>query len=313
MLIDGLQLKQIDSTEDFIDSLRKSLAPVDHLISDGIKPRDGVSAFIKTLTNAKSKSHIYLSPSDLTKRSSNKTLSSKTATEENQEVLSFDNECEEKISAMFEDCLGVSRPSLNASFFDLGGHSLIALRLLNEIKKEFSIELELPILFNAPSIRELQGSLSSLIHLCKKVEKTPENVKSDTPRKNVFKALVKIHEEALEELLCAHGAGGNVLNFQPLSKAIGRDHSFYGLQCRGVDGVHPMMDSIEEMAECYEKEILEIQPQGPFIIGGYSGGGIVALEIASRFKAKGHEVKEVVMFDTPCADWSSLDMKDDLS
>jgi thioesterase domain-containing protein len=89
-----------------------------------------------------------------------------------------------------------------------------------------------------------------------------------------------------------------VLNFRDLSQAMGRSQPFYGVQSRGIDGVSRPLHSIEEMATAYVAEIRELQPEGPYMLGGYSGGGLVAYEMAHQLTSAGEVVALVVMFDT---------------
>lgn len=96
---------------------------------------------------------------------------------------------------------------------------------------------------------------------------------------------------------CVHGAGGNVLNFRDIARRLGTDQTFYGLQAQGVDGSAPLK-TIEEMAALYLPEVLRTQPKGPFLLGGYSGGGVVAYEMAQRLHLSGHEVALLVLLDT---------------
>jgi thioesterase domain-containing protein len=99
-------------------------------------------------------------------------------------------------------------------------------------------------------------------------------------------------------LFCVHGAGGNVLNFRDLSWGLHHDQPFYALQARGVDGTTELHHSIEEMARAYVEEIRALRPHGPYFLAGYSGGGVVAFEMAQQLKALGEEVPLLVFFDT---------------
>jgi thioesterase domain-containing protein len=83
-----------------------------------------------------------------------------------------------------------------------------------------------------------------------------------------------------------------------LSQAMGRSQPFYGVQAYGIDGIERPLASIEEMAAAYLREIRQLQPQGPYLLGGYSGGGLVAFEMARQITAAGDTVALVVMFDT---------------
>jgi thioesterase domain-containing protein len=99
-------------------------------------------------------------------------------------------------------------------------------------------------------------------------------------------------------LFCVHGAGGNVLNFRDLSWGLHHDQPFFALQARGVDGTTELHRSIEEMARAYVEEIRAMRPYGPYFLAGYSGGGVVAFEMAQQFRALGEEVPLLVFFDT---------------
>jgi thioesterase domain-containing protein len=97
---------------------------------------------------------------------------------------------------------------------------------------------------------------------------------------------------------CVHGAGGNVLNFRDLARAMDEAQPFYGLQARGVDGVTAPHASIEEMAAAYLAEVRELQPEGPYLLGGYSGGGMVAFEMARLLTSAGQQVPLLAFLDT---------------
>jgi thioesterase domain-containing protein len=97
---------------------------------------------------------------------------------------------------------------------------------------------------------------------------------------------------------CVHGAGGNVLNFRDLSRGMSPVRPFYGLQASGVDGVSRPHGSINEMARVYLAEVRARQPQGPYLLGGYSGGGVVAFEMARLLTAAGHRVGLLALIDT---------------
>jgi thioesterase domain-containing protein len=99
---------------------------------------------------------------------------------------------------------------------------------------------------------------------------------------------------------CIHGAGGNVLNFRDLARRLGPDQPFYGLQAQGVDGKQAPLDRVEDMADLYLAEIRRVQPHGPYLLGGYSGGGVVAYEIAQRLRQEGERVGLLAFLDTFC-------------
>jgi len=97
---------------------------------------------------------------------------------------------------------------------------------------------------------------------------------------------------------CIHGLGGQVAALLPLAKRFAGERPVYGLQALGLDAGQEPQQRIEEMAALYVKEIREVQPQGPYLLGGWSMGGLIALEAAGQLCAAGQAVPLVAMFDT---------------
>ena len=95
------------------------------------------------------------------------------------------------------------------------------------------------------------------------------------------------------------GMFGNVLNLRHLAHLIGTERPFYGLQARGLYGEDQPHQSLGDAARDYIAEIRQVQPEGPYMIGGFSGGGITAYEMARQLKAAGEEVAALVLLDTP--------------
>ncbi|HEY3498124.1 MAG TPA: alpha/beta fold hydrolase [Polyangiaceae bacterium] len=114
---------------------------------------------------------------------------------------------------------------------------------------------------------------------------------------NGYTPLVLIQAGSSVPFFCVHGAGGNVLNFRDIARRLGERQTFYGVQAKGVDGAAPLR-TIEEMADLYLPEILRVHPHGPYLLGGYSGGGNVAYELAQRLRARDKDVALLVLLDT---------------
>jgi FkbH-like protein len=188
---------------------------------------------------------------------------------------------EEALVAIWADMLGVVRVGLDDDFFALGGHSLLAVRVFDRIGKHFGKHLPIATLFQAPTIRQLAGLLtreswmpswSSLVPICTTGSRRP--------------------------FFCVHSLGGNVLNFRLLSRGLGQDQPFYGLQSRGLGGDEAPQESVEQMATAYIEEMRAVQPEGPYAIGGSSSGGVIAYEMAQQLVASGQQVAALVMLDT---------------
>jgi thioesterase domain-containing protein/acyl carrier protein len=190
-------------------------------------------------------------------------------------------ETEIKLVRIWEGVFAAKPIGIRQSFFDLGGYSMLAVRLMHRIEREFGKRLPITALLQAPTIEELAGILqqdgfapgwSPLIPIQPRGSKPP--------------------------LFCVHGIGGSVMTYRELAKCLGDSQPLYALQAQGLDGKQPVLRRVEDMAERYLQEIRSVQPHGPYALGGLSFGGMVALEIAARLHQQGEDVALVALFDT---------------
>jgi thioesterase domain-containing protein len=213
------------------------------------------------------------------------------------------DEIEQKLAGLWSELLGVERVGLQDAFFDLGGHSLIAVRLFARIRKTWGVDLPLATLFRAPTLEVLAATIRDGLGLTLESPASTVSKPAEAPATSAAKTgwspLVLIRKgESRCPFFCVHGAGGNLLNFRDFAERLTPQQTVYGLEARGVDGQLPTIDTIEEMADLYFEAIRSVQPTGPYLLGGYSGGGVVALEIALKLRAVGEQVAEVVLLDT---------------
>jgi thioesterase domain-containing protein/acyl carrier protein len=215
------------------------------------------------------------------------------------------DEYERELATLWQGLLGVSQVGINDDFFELGGQSLVAVRLFQRIGKKYAVDMPLSTLFQAPTIAQCATLLRDLLGRPHPGEAGAAEASSATvvalppSARSEFRYLVPVQRGGGRlPFFCVHGAGGNVLNFRDLSRAMHPDQPFYGLQASGIDGVSMPHRTIEEMAEAYLAEIRAVQPEGPYLLGGYSGGGIVAFEMAHRLTAIGQQVGPLVFLDT---------------
>ncbi|MEC7583681.1 MAG: SDR family NAD(P)-dependent oxidoreductase [Planctomycetota bacterium] len=205
------------------------------------------------------------------------------------------DDLEREIAGAYGDLLGIDGIGIDEDFFELGGHSLLAVRLFARLHSNFGVDLELATLLRAGSVRALASVMRQ--HLGQ-VDPSTETVPSVAAHSGDH--VVPIQTNGTRpNLFFVHGAGGNVLGFRDVSHYLGNDQPFYGLQARGVDGRSAPHDSIVEMARDYLEEVRDVQPSGPYYLGGYSGGGCVAYEMARQLRAVGEVVAFVGMIDTP--------------
>ncbi len=196
-------------------------------------------------------------------------------------------EVERTLAGIWQELLGLEQVRIDDNFFDLGGSSLIALRLFAQIEKKFARKLPLATLLEAPTVKQLAGVLER-----------EESTAAWSP-------LVAIQSNGSRPpFFCIHGAGGNILNYRDLAHHLGTDQPVYGLQSQGLDGEQPLHTRIEDMAAHYLKEIQAVQPEGPYFLGGYCMGGTVALEIAQQLHAQGQKVALLALPET--YNWANI-------
>jgi len=196
---------------------------------------------------------------------------------------------------MWQEFLNIKRVGIRDNFFMLGGHSLLAVRLFARMEKQWQVQLPLAILFEHPTIEFLSGIIRQKQKIAAATEQRKPVQNKVLPS---FKYLVPIQRAGSKPpLYCIHGAGGNVLNLWALSRRLGEQQPFYGVQARGIDGLSTPMTNIYQMADAYLKEIRQAQPEGPYYLSGYCAGGWVALEIARRLRAEGEHVALLALLD----------------
>jgi len=208
------------------------------------------------------------------------------------------NDVEEALAGFWRKLLGLDQVGVADSFFDLGGHSLIAVRLFAMIKRAFDAEFPISLLFEAPTIADIATRIAEATgrSLDGDAPKTPV-AKPDTPG---FVHLVPLQKgDGGTPLFIVAGMFGNVLNLRQLAVQIGRDRPVFGLQARGLIGSDAPHETIAEAAADYIAEMRQVQPQGPYLLSGFSGGGITAYEIAQQLEAEGETVSLLAMLDTP--------------
>lgn len=188
---------------------------------------------------------------------------------------------EVELAEIWQKILGIKSVGVKDNFFDVGGHSLLAVRLFSQIEKAFGKNLPLATLFHAPTVEQLANIVRS---------------SGWTPPQS---SLVPIRAGGTKKpLFCIHAVGGNVLSYKPVASYMDESQPVYGLQARGIDGQGEPHDRIEDMAGDYIKEMRTVQPNGPYFLAGHSLGGIVAFEIAQQLVRAGDRVALLAVFDT---------------
>ena len=222
-----------------------------------------------------------------------------------------ETESEMFLAQVWSELLGIRQIGVDDDFFRLGGHSLHAVRLFAAIKKHCGISLPLSTLFEKSSIRRLAPLLDAQLPQKRSAESEKDDGASAAAAVSAtaYSSLVPI--QPLGEgpaFYCAAGMGGNPLNLRALALQMGIDQPFYGLQPQGLDGMSKLHRTVPEMAAHYMAEIRVKQPRGPYYLGGYSGGGVVAFEMARQLAEQGEHIGALVFLDSvaPCVELPSI-------
>src|SRR5581483_5505843 len=204
---------------------------------------------------------------------------------------------EAQLFSIWQEVLGVEQLSILDNFFDLGGHSLLAIGLMSRIQAVLGRDLALSVLFQYPTISEMAAFLRQEAHEDKGSIVVPiQPLGSKTP------------------FFCMPPLGGTFFRYYSLAQRLGTDRPFYGMRLPDL-GTYT---SIEDLAACYITAIQAIQPQGPYLLGGWSLGGVIAFEMARQLWKQGQETALLAPIDsvlpnfpdTPPREVGELDMSD---
>ncbi|KVM83939.1 hypothetical protein WT05_18155 [Burkholderia stagnalis] len=188
-------------------------------------------------------------------------------------------EIELTLAALWTDLLGVERIGRHDNFFALGGHSLIAARLLARIRETFGREVSIRALFEAPTVAQLAPRIHT------------------TGPSDALAVLLPLQPLGSNSpLFCIHPAGGFSWPFAGLAHHL-RDRPLYGLQARALTESGKYAQSIEDMAQDYVRQIRSVQPDGPYHLLGWSLGCHIAHAIATQLQLAGEKVALLAMLD----------------
>ena len=185
-----------------------------------------------------------------------------------------------QLSHLWEEVLGVQPIGVRDNFFELGGHSLAAVRLFALIDRRMGRKLPLATVFQGATIE----------HLATILRQSAQNARQSS--------LVAIQPGGdMRPLFLIHPAGGHVFPYVQLAHCLGPNQPCYGLQAKGLGEGQSPQTRIEDMATYYIEAIRSLEAEGPYCIGGWSAGGVVAFEMAQQLHAQGHKVALLTLLD----------------
>jgi len=179
---------------------------------------------------------------------------------------------------LWEKLLPVRPIGVRDNFFALGGHSLIAIRMVSRIEQELGKKMPIRAVFQGATIEHLAGLLRQ------GTVKSPRLIQLRGGRKLPF--------------ICVPAAGGSVFNYLNLAQHLDPDQPLYALQASGIDEAEPVPETIEAIAADHLTAIREANVKGPYFLGGWSMGGVVAFEMARQLRAEGEEVSGLLLIDS---------------
>jgi thioesterase domain-containing protein/acyl carrier protein len=197
-----------------------------------------------------------------------------------EDILLPRDSTELQLFQIWGEVLGIDNFGIQETFFDLGGHSLSAVSLAVKVSDVYGKNVPVRAVFDHQTIEQMACYLREEIAIVPPSTVVPIQPRGSRP-----------------PFFCVHAASGLAQIYIPLSRHLGKSQPFYGLQAYGLEvGQIPLSD-VREMAARYLADIRNIQPTGPYQIGGYSFGAIVAYEIAQQLKAAQQEVALLAIFD----------------
>jgi amino acid adenylation domain-containing protein len=201
-----------------------------------------------------------------------------------QEYVGPRNATEETLCRLWQEVLRRERVGIHENFFNIGGHSLLAVQAISRIKQAFTVEMPLSVLFAAPTVARMAEHIAAV---------------NEPDQSQLSPVLVNIQPQGSRApFFCVHAIGGQVISYAELSQELGLEQPFYGLQSPPANYFPESGVSIEQLATLYNQEIRSVRPRGPYLLSGWSMGGLVAWEMAQQLRKEGEIVSLLALIDT---------------
>ncbi len=194
------------------------------------------------------------------------------------------DELEAQIINVWRSVLGVARIGIKDSFFDLGGHSMLAVKMTSELKKAIGKTIPLTSLFEAQTVEQIADLLR------------------DGAAKHVWKTLVPMKVTGSRRpFFLVTRPNANSLGYIALAKRLDPDQPVYGLQFQYPEesylGRPYTRDEYEERGRSYCEILRAFQPEGPYLLGGMCEGALIAFVMTRQLEAAGQKVAFLGMMD----------------
>jgi polyketide synthase PksJ len=301
----GMSEKNMKNLPDFMKDINESMSP-----------EQGIEAF-KLIMNS-SLNQVLVSPFELDKLKEkydnfslakgkdilkklveHKKINLYSRPELNNNYVEPESDIEKIICKIWQETLGIEKIGLTDNFFELGGDSLNLATIKIKIESKLNIELPMNIIFQGSTIKELVSYLNKFLNKDNLDEtitsESVENINDISENKNLIIPLKTTGDKT--PFFCIHAISGTTFPFTDLAKNFIKEHPFYAIQAKGLSDNQEPLNDLKEMAKLYIEEIKKIQPSGPYLIGGWSFGAIVALEVSQQLFLNGDNVDKLIIID----------------
>ncbi len=199
------------------------------------------------------------------------------------------NELETELLALFSETLGIDGAlGIHDDFFAHGGHSLLATRLAARIREKLSTQMPIRLIFEAPTVAGIAS----------RIRRRPAIAPANLPA-----CIIALEQKGSGlPFFCVAPAGGSPLCYRLLAAEMGDDRPFYGLQSPGLTDAETPLSTVVDIAAFHLRQMRAVQPFGPYLLGGWSFGGVVAYEIARQLLECGEEIALLAMLDSSVGD-----------
>ncbi len=197
-----------------------------------------------------------------------------------QPVVQPRTDAENQLAQLWMKLLRVETVGVTDNYFDLGGTSLLAVELFAQIESQWGQKLPLTTLVEAPTVEQLAKVLNAPNHAL------------------VRESVVRLHDGEVEPpLFLIHDGDGETLLYRNLARRLQPPRRVYGIQPYSREGVPMLHTRISDMAAYYIEQIRQVQPQGPYLLGGMCAGGVLSFEMAQQLQRQGQSVDMIAILD----------------
>ena len=199
-------------------------------------------------------------------------LENKCADKEPEEILTATQKI---IADIWKKYLNRPYIKLDDNFYDIGGHSILIARIMPLINKALKMNVPLATILEHPTLEDFAAQIDQ---------------QTFSTTKNIY--ILKDHK-ASKNIFFIHGIGGDIVQYQPISEKISEQFNVYGIRATGLDSdTMPPID-LETIAKNYCQQIIDLQSEGPYYLGGHSLGGLFIYKMAEVFETLG---KKAIIF-----------------